>query len=112
MSLSGSLRPASVLFVLLLVMQGGEARRLGVKTGTHNSSISAIFVFGDSTVDSGNNNYIVTISKSNFPPYGKDFPGQVPTGRFTNGKLVTDYLGMHVHLIRVLVVSHARDMLA
>lgn len=57
-----------------------------------NDSFSAIFVFGDSTVDPGNNNYIGTPFKSNFPPYGRDFPNQVPTGRFTNGKLVTDFI--------------------
>lgn len=73
-------------------MQSAEARKLGEKSA-HNRSISAIFVFGDSTVDSGNNNYIETISRSNFPPYGKDLPDHLPTGRFTNGKLVTDYLG-------------------
>ncbi|CAA0817842.1 GDSL esterase/lipase [Striga hermonthica] len=59
---------------------------------TRNSSVPALFVFGDSTVDSGNNNYIKTISKSNFPPYGKDFPGKIATGRFCNGRLVTDFI--------------------
>lgn len=50
-------------------------------------------MFGDSTVDSGNNNYIVTPFKANFPPYGIDFVNHVPTGRFTNGRLVTDFVG-------------------
>ncbi|CAI9107091.1 OLC1v1006373C1 [Oldenlandia corymbosa var. corymbosa] len=52
----------------------------------------AILIFGDSTVDTGNNNYIPTVFKGNHPPYGDDFPGQVPTGRFSNGKLVPDFL--------------------
>ncbi|XP_017242683.1 GDSL esterase/lipase At5g45960 isoform X2 [Daucus carota subsp. sativus] len=56
-----------------------------------NSGNLAIFAFGDSFVDPGNNNYIRTISKANFPPYGIDFENQIPTGRFTNGRLVTDY---------------------
>ncbi|XP_078431536.1 GDSL esterase/lipase At5g45960-like isoform X2 [Wolffia australiana] len=60
--------------------------------------VSALFVFGDSTVDPGNNDYLATPMKSNFPPYGRDFPGHLPTGRFTNGKLATDlvasYLGI------------------
>ncbi|KAH9298711.1 hypothetical protein KI387_030393, partial [Taxus chinensis] len=52
----------------------------------------AILVFGDSTLDPGNNNNINTPAKANFPPYGRDFPGGIPTGRFSNGKLTSDYL--------------------
>lgn len=58
-----------------------------------NNTISALFVFGDSTVDSGNNNYISTVIKCNFPPYGRDFLNHIPSGRFTNGRLVTDFAG-------------------
>ena len=58
-----------------------------------NNKVSASFVFGDSTVDPGNNNYVKTFFRSNFPPYGKDFKDQTPTGRFTNGKLSTDLIG-------------------
>ncbi|XP_055961519.1 GDSL esterase/lipase At1g06990-like [Mercurialis annua] len=53
---------------------------------------TAILVFGDSTVDSGNNNYIKTWVKGNFKPYGKDFPSHIPTGRFSNGKLIPDFI--------------------
>ncbi|KAI3710209.1 hypothetical protein L2E82_39983 [Cichorium intybus] len=60
------------------------------------STISAVFVFGDSTVDPGNNNYIPTISRGNFPPYGKDFPNHEATGRFSNGRLVTDFIAEFV----------------
>lgn len=52
--------------------------------------VPAIYFFGDSTVDPGNNNELVTVAKANFPPYGRDFIDHKPTGRFTNGKLVTD----------------------
>lgn len=52
----------------------------------------AVLIFGDSTVDTGNNNYINTLFKGNHYPYGKDFPGHVPTGRFSNGKLVPDFV--------------------
>lgn len=54
--------------------------------------ISTIFAFGDSTVDPGNNNYIGTWFRGDHLPYGHDFPGQVATGRFSNGKLMTDFL--------------------
>ncbi|CAN4087192.1 unnamed protein product [Withania somnifera] len=60
------------------------------------SLVSAIFIFGDSTADPGNNNYITTPFKSNFAPYGKDFLNRVPTGRFTNGMLANDFIARYV----------------
>ncbi|CAI9270011.1 unnamed protein product [Lactuca saligna] len=57
---------------------------------------SALFVFGDSTVDAGNNNFIRTPMKSNFPPYGRDFINHIPTGRFSNGRLVPDFVASYV----------------
>ncbi|ESW14082.1 hypothetical protein PHAVU_008G251600 [Phaseolus vulgaris] len=62
------------------------------------SNFSSLLVFGDSTVDSGNNNYLLTISKANYFPYGIDFPGHVPTGRFSNGKLVSDFLASALNI--------------
>ncbi|MQM00865.1 hypothetical protein Taro_033609 [Colocasia esculenta] len=62
------------------------------------NTVSAIFVFGDSTVDPGNNNYLATPLKSNFPPYGRDFLGHLATGRFTNGRLATDFLASYLGL--------------
>ncbi|XVF56714.1 hypothetical protein PTKIN_Ptkin06aG0142400 [Pterospermum kingtungense] len=50
----------------------------------------AMFIFGDSIVDAGNNNILSTIIKADFPPYGRDFINQKPTGRFCNGKLALD----------------------
>lgn len=55
--------------------------------------VPAIITFGDSVVDVGNNDYIHTIFKANYPPYGRDFKNQLPTGRFCNGKLATDITG-------------------
>ncbi|KAG6517488.1 GDSL esterase/lipase At4g26790-like [Zingiber officinale] len=54
--------------------------------------IPAVIVFGDSTVDTGNNNQISTVLKSNFRPYGRDFVGGRPTGRFCNGRLAPDFI--------------------
>lgn len=51
----------------------------------------------DSTLDAGNNNRINTPVKCNFPPYGRDFPGGVPTGRFSNGKLTSDFVGVPLY---------------
>lgn len=56
------------------------------------AKVSAIIVFGDSSVDSGNNNQIPTILKSNFRPYGRDFEGGLATGRFSNGRVPPDFI--------------------
>ncbi|XP_044485231.1 GDSL esterase/lipase APG-like [Mangifera indica] len=72
-----------VMFLLVI------AFALGSK-GYSQSLVPAIITFGDSSVDVGNNNYIPTLFKANYPPYGKDFINHQPTGRFCNGKLVTD----------------------
>ncbi|KAJ1277487.1 hypothetical protein BS78_04G007500, partial [Paspalum vaginatum] len=53
---------------------------------------TTMLVFGDSTVDPGNNNRLQTAAKANFPPYGMSFYGGKPTGRFSNGRLITDIL--------------------
>ncbi|KAK9065967.1 hypothetical protein SSX86_015369 [Deinandra increscens subsp. villosa] len=70
-------------FLLLLQVRGN---------GENFTMFPAILVFGDSIVDTGNNNYITTLVKANHYPYGKDFPTHIPTGRFSNGKLSVDFL--------------------
>ncbi|XP_076911919.1 GDSL esterase/lipase At5g42170-like [Bidens hawaiensis] len=55
------------------------------------SSIQSVIAFGDSFMDSGNNNIRASIIRADFPPYGKDFMGGKPTGRFTNRKTLGDY---------------------
>uniref|UniRef100_A0A2N9FB22 GDSL esterase/lipase n=1 Tax=Fagus sylvatica TaxID=28930 RepID=A0A2N9FB22_FAGSY len=59
---------------------------------TTDAKVPAIIVFGDSSVDAGNNDAIPTIARSNFAPYGRDFPGGRPTGRFSNGRIATDFV--------------------
>lgn len=61
------------------------------RTSTTTDEKPAIFIFGDSLLDNGNNNYIFTLARANFQPYGIDFGG--PTGRFTNGRTTADVLG-------------------
>ena len=55
--------------------------------------VPALIIFGDSDVDVGNNNHLSTFFKANFAPYGRDFASHQATGRFCNGKLVTDFTG-------------------
>ncbi|XP_057866293.2 GDSL esterase/lipase At5g03810 [Cryptomeria japonica] len=63
-----------------------------VVCSVHGQLVPALYIFGDSTVDVGNNNYLYTLVKSDFPPYGRDFDTHVPTGRFCDGRLATDYV--------------------
>nr|GMD46128.1 GDSL esterase/lipase At5g03820-like [Ipomoea batatas] len=58
--------------------------------------VPSLCIFGDSVVDSGNNNNLNTVIKANFPPYGRDFVNHQPTGRFCNGKLATDFIAEYL----------------
>lgn len=60
------------------------------------TGLGASFIFGDSLVDAGNNNYLQTLSKANIPPNGIDFraSGGNPTGRYSNGRTIGDIVGM------------------
>ncbi|KAG0534200.1 hypothetical protein BDA96_04G259300 [Sorghum bicolor] len=53
--------------------------------------VPAVYVFGDSTVDVGNNHYLPGNSALQLP-YGIDFPHSRPTGRFSNGYNVADFV--------------------
>ncbi|XP_071721271.1 GDSL esterase/lipase At5g45950 [Rutidosis leptorrhynchoides] len=75
------------LFQLVNAIEVDLIRRIAAK-----NNVTGVFVFGDSSVDPGNNNHLKTDTKSNFPPYGMDFFNGHPTGRFTNGRLATDYI--------------------
>lgn len=52
----------------------------------------AFFVFGDSLVDSGNNNFLATTARADSPPYGIDYPTHRATGRFSNGLNIPDLI--------------------
>ncbi|MED6176796.1 hypothetical protein PIB30_091750, partial [Stylosanthes scabra] len=49
----------------------------------------AVFAFGDSTIDPG---HFHTLFRGDHLPYGCDFPNHTPTGRFSNGKILTNYM--------------------
>lgn len=61
--------------------------------------VPCYFVFGDSLVDNGNNNNLLTQAKVNYPPYGIDFPNQNATGRFCNGENTADFIGISAFAI-------------
>ncbi|GMH03288.1 hypothetical protein Nepgr_005127 [Nepenthes gracilis] len=77
----------SVTVLLCSTAAVGGRLKLG-----NNVTVAGLLAFGDSIIDPGNNNNLKTVAKCNFPPYGKDFMGGVPTGRFSNGRIPTDLI--------------------
>ncbi|KAI3924377.1 hypothetical protein MKW98_032578 [Papaver atlanticum] len=57
----------------------------------------ALYLFGGSSLDAGNNNFLQTRAKANFYPYGIDFPGG-STGRYTNGATSGDFVARFLGL--------------
>ena len=53
---------------------------------------NALFVFGDSYLDTGNENKSKGFNLPWLPPYGKSYPG-TPNGRFSDGRVFTDIFG-------------------
>ncbi|XP_051125672.1 GDSL esterase/lipase At4g26790-like [Andrographis paniculata] len=82
--------PTAAFLLLFLSAVAGD--------GAAAARVPAVIVFGDSSVDAGNNNQISTVLKSNFRPYGRDFFGGRPTGRFSNGRIPPDFISEAVGL--------------
>ncbi|MBA0742349.1 hypothetical protein Gogos_015417 [Gossypium gossypioides] len=78
------------LMVLLFLLAFGSIASL--------ADARAFFIFGDSLVDSGNNNYLTTTARADAPPYGIDYPTRTPTGRFSNGLNIPDLIGQKIGL--------------
>lgn len=66
----------------------------------------AFFVFGDSLVDNGNNNFLLTPARADLPPYGIDSPTHTPSGRFSNGLNVPDLISMLI----IIIIIHLFTM--
>ncbi|XP_019449471.1 PREDICTED: GDSL esterase/lipase EXL1-like [Lupinus angustifolius] len=82
--------PLILRFILLVLV---SCKIMALLKLPQNVSVPAVFVFGDSIVDTGNNNNnMETSARCNFPPYGKDLRGGIPTGRFSNGKVPSDLI--------------------
>ncbi|WVZ15715.1 hypothetical protein V8G54_013281 [Vigna mungo] len=73
------------VLVIGIIVTGAEARP------------RAFFIFGDSLVDNGNNNYLATTARADAPPYGIDYaPSHRPTGRFCNGYNIPDLISQQL----------------
>ncbi|XP_058739237.1 GDSL esterase/lipase LTL1-like [Vicia villosa] len=88
MASSSNFVPILVIFGFILV--------LGVLVPRSEARPRPFFVFGDSLVDNGNNNYILTTARADSPPYGIDYPTRKPTGRFSNGYNIPDLISQQL----------------
>ncbi|KAJ1266914.1 hypothetical protein BS78_07G016800 [Paspalum vaginatum] len=102
----GCLRLTLWLLVLDVLL---EVTAAGVGGGENAAPVPALFVFGDSLVDSGNNNNLASLAKANYLPYGIDFAGG-PTGRFCNGYTIVDELAELLGLPLVPSYSEASSV--
>ncbi|CAL1354196.1 unnamed protein product [Linum trigynum] len=83
-----ALPTTSLVPLLMLVVSS-----LQLMQASEGQMVPAVYVFGDSLVDVGNNNHLpVSLAKADFPHNGMDFPTNKPTGRFSNGKNAADWL--------------------
>ncbi|POO02950.1 SGNH hydrolase-type esterase domain containing protein [Trema orientale] len=78
---------SSIIFGVLLIT---------ISSFGHQAEARAFFVFGDSLVDNGNNNYLATTARADAPPYGIDYPTHRPTGRFSNGLNIPDLISEQI----------------
>ncbi|KAH1120394.1 hypothetical protein J1N35_003554 [Gossypium stocksii] len=69
------------------------------KIELHHENHVALFIFGDSLLDNGNNNYISTILdfRANFWPYDETF-FNYPTSKFSDGRLIPDFIAKYISL--------------
>nr|BAG68910.1 GDSL-motif lipase [Arabidopsis thaliana] len=86
-----------LLLALVLIVVEANAVKQGI-----NATIPALIVFGDSIMDTGNNNNLPTLLKCNFPPYGKDYPGGYATRRFSDGRVPSDLIAEKLGLAKTL----------
>ncbi|KAF6155946.1 hypothetical protein GIB67_039277 [Kingdonia uniflora] len=94
-----------VLFLamtLIVSATPGKVNLLTMRKLALHNNLTCILVFGDSSVDPGNNNHLPTTFKGNFEPYGKNFFNGRPTGRFCNGRLPTDFIAEAIGYTKII----------
>ncbi|KAJ4759799.1 GDSL esterase/lipase EXL3 [Rhynchospora pubera] len=99
------LTAAFAFSLLLCTMQHGIARTISHEQNAKHLNkpvVPALLAFGDSIFDSGNNNQLQTMLRSDFLPYGEDFITHRPTGRFCNGRIPTDFIASKLGIKELL----------
>jgi phospholipase/lecithinase/hemolysin len=95
------------VIVMVMVVLLGHSEVLQVRAVAQ----VAQFIFGDSLVDQGNNNNLNSIAKANFKPNGVDLAefDYLPTGRFSNGRLVSDFISAYMGTEPVATYAEATE---
>ncbi|KAL6176662.1 hypothetical protein ACLB2K_053295 [Fragaria x ananassa] len=97
---------SGLLVLYFMVLQAEVAWGQGGATEGRKEMVPAMFIFGDSLIDNGNNNNLPSFAKANYPPYGIDFSGG-PTGRFSNGYTMVDEIAELLGLPLIPAFSEA-----
>lgn len=102
--MASSLEPvAGVAVLLLLVLLCGGCRG--------GAPPPAMYVFGDSLADVGNNNHLrFSLLRADFPHNGVDFAGRKATGRFSNGKNAADFFGTSYMLLDLKTITNSNSL--
>uniref|UniRef100_A0A3N7G8X2 GDSL-motif lipase/hydrolase family protein n=1 Tax=Populus trichocarpa TaxID=3694 RepID=A0A3N7G8X2_POPTR len=95
-----------VIFLVFGVGLGQNVDPFGPGVGRRREMVPAMFIFGDSLIDNGNNNNLPSFAKANYFPYGIDFNGG-PTGRFSNGYTMVDEIAEQLGLPLIPAYSEA-----
>ncbi|KAG8389646.1 hypothetical protein BUALT_Bualt01G0000600 [Buddleja alternifolia] len=112
-----NLRFCSLFVILLMLLSANNDSSFGraqedapaaFSEGRRSDSalVPAMFIFGDSLIDNGNNNNLPSFAKANYFPYGIDFNGG-PTGRFSNGYTMVDTIAESLGLPLIPSYSEA-----
>lgn len=93
--------------VFLTIALVSQTQTLGTKADSRSKKFIPLFIFGDSFLDAGNNNYIntTTYDQANFLPYGETY-FKFPTGRFSDGRLISDFIGKILQIIFWIIESY------
>nr|CAB3462357.1 unnamed protein product [Digitaria exilis] len=93
----------SAAVLMISSSEAGEDELFGAESadgrrGSQVVVVPAIYVFGDSLMDAGNNNLLPPPAPKSVPPYGIDLPLSVSprTGRFTNGYNLADVIAQYL----------------
>ncbi|WZZ68716.1 hypothetical protein YC2023_080086 [Brassica napus] len=79
---------------------------------TGQATVPAMFVLGDSLVDVGNNNFLASVARANYLPYGIDLNFR-PTGRFSNGMNFGDRFSLSQQVVNLEgTLSQLRTMMS
>ncbi|KAA8538746.1 hypothetical protein F0562_028359 [Nyssa sinensis] len=93
------------LLTMWIALSQGQEDAFSGESGRR-EMVPAMFIFGDSLIDNGNNNDLPSFAKANYYPYGIDFNGG-PTGRFSNGYTMVDQIAELLGLPLIPAYSEA-----